>query len=119
MLLAAHAAAFHWSKAGQEINGARADFLLGHAYALAGDGGNAMKYAQSCLAWCESNPCEDWDIAFAHAGISHAAAVLGDAPLHAKHHAIAETLGHAIKDEEDRKLFMGEFARLPLEAHGV
>ena len=110
MLLAAHAAAFHWSKVGQPINGARADFLLAHAFALAGYGKAAMQYAQRCLAWCESNPCEDWDIAFAHAGVSHAAAVLGDTSLHAKHHALAETLGRAIKEEEDRKIFLEVFA---------
>jgi hypothetical protein len=116
MLLSAQAAAFHWSKIGQPVNGARADLLLAHVHALLGDGARAMTHAKSCLNFCEANPCEDWDIAFAHAGVSLAAAVLGDAELHARHHAAAEKFGAKIKREEDREMFYEEFARLPKQA---
>ena len=113
MLLAAHAAAFHWSKVGAPINQVRADFLLGYVHALLGDGAHAMHFAQRCINNCEAQPHEDWDIAFAHACVAFAAAISGDAALHAAHYALAEKLGHAIKDDEDRKVFFEEFARVP------
>ena len=116
MLLAAYAATFHWSKTGKPINEMRADFLLGHTLALSGDGVAAMKHARRCLDWCEAHSCEDWDIAFAHAGLAHAAAFRGDAGLHAEHFARAGSFGRAIKDSEDRKVFLDVFSRLPVPA---
>src|SRR5438309_2273817 len=116
MLLAAWAAAFHWSKIGQPINAARAELLLAHVHALLGDGERALRCARRCLQYCEMNPCEDWDLAFAHGGMAHAAVALGDSALHAEHYATAEKLGHAIKDEQDRAIFFEEFARLPKKA---
>ena len=113
MLLAANTAAFHWSKIGQPINNARADLLLAHAHAMIGDGERARHFALRCLSYCEENPCEDWDCAFAHAGLALSAAVSGDTSLHAEHYAAARKLGAAIQDDEDRKIFHKEFARVP------
>jgi hypothetical protein len=113
MLFAANAAAFHWAKVGQPINDARADLLIAHVYATLGNGAEAMHYATRCLNMCLKQPCEDWDVAFAHAGVAFAASVLGDGALHAEHYATAERLGRAIKDEEDRRVFLEEFAHIP------
>jgi hypothetical protein len=113
MLYAAYAAAFHWSKVGQPINGARADVTLAHVHALLGHGQLAQQYAQRCLAFFEHNEGEDWDIAFAHAEMAHAAAVTGEWELHAQHYAAAQARGTAIEDEEDRQIFLTELARIP------
>ncbi|MFN8460021.1 MAG: hypothetical protein U0401_36115 [Anaerolineae bacterium] len=113
MLYAAYAAAFHWSKIGQPINGARADVTLAHVHALLGHGQLAQQYAQRCLSFFEQTGGEDWDIAFAHAEMAHAAAVNGNRELHAQHYAAAQTQGAAIQDEEDRQIFLGELARIP------
>ena len=113
MLYTAYAAAFHWSKVGKPINNARADVTLAHVHALLGHGQQALDYAQRCLTFFESNEGEDWDVAFAHAEMAFATAVLGDADLHAKHYAEAKRHGEAIQEEEDRKVFMDEFARIP------
>jgi hypothetical protein len=112
MLLGAYAAAFHWSKIGKPINDARADLTLAHVHSLLGQD-MGLHYAQRCLAFFENKKGEDWDLAFAHAEIAYAAAVIGDADLHAKHYAIAKELGEAIKNDEDRGTFLGEFARIP------
>ena len=113
MLYNAYSAAFHWLKVGKPINNARADVTLAHAHALLGQGEQALHYAQRCLAFFESNVGEDWDVAFAHAEMAFAAAVLGDADLHAKHYAQAKKLGEAIQEEEDRTVFLDVLARIP------
>jgi hypothetical protein len=113
MLSAAYAAAFHWSKVGKPINDMRADLLLAHVHALVGKGAEALSYAKNCLIFCEKNACEDWDLAFAHAEVAHAAAVIGDAELHAEHYATAKELGGSLKEAEDRKIFAAEFSRIP------
>ncbi|MFN8454991.1 MAG: hypothetical protein U0401_10050 [Anaerolineae bacterium] len=113
MLYAAYAAAFHWSKIGQPINDARAEVALAHVHALLGHGQLAQQYARRCLAFFEHNDGEDWDIAFAHAEMAHAAAVTGERELHAHHYAAAQARGAAIEDEEDRRIFLDELARIP------
>ena len=113
MLYNAYSAAFHWLKVGKPINNARADVTLAHVHALLGQGQLALGYAQRCLAFFENNTGEDWDMAFAHAEMAFAAAVLGDADLHAKHYAQAKKLGEAIQEEEDRTVFMDESSRIP------
>ncbi|MCB0039838.1 MAG: hypothetical protein M9936_25925 [Caldilinea sp.] len=115
MLTLAHVAAFHWSAAGGPLEVARADYTLAHAYALAGQGRLALRYARRALTFFEENPAEgeDWDRAFAHAELAHAAAAARDAELHAAEFAQAALLGAAIADAEDRTIFLAEFARLP------
>jgi len=113
MLYRAYAAAYHWSKIGAPINDARADLTLAHVHAMLGHGDLALHYAKRCLAFCENNQCEDWDIAFAQAEMSHAAWSKGDKELHREYRELAIKSGEAIKEEGDRKFFFDEFARIP------
>jgi hypothetical protein len=113
MLNLAYASAYHWSKVGQPIHVARGNITLSHAHSLLGDGDLALGYARRALEFFENNECEDWDLAFAHLEIALAAAVQGEADLHAEHYAAARTLGEVIKEEEDRQVFMDEFDRIP------
>ncbi len=118
MLHAAHAAAYHWLKVGRPVNFARADLTLAHAHALLGRGELALAYALRCLALFEAGEGEDWDLAFAHAEVAFAAAVLGDADRHARHYAAARQHGEAIAGEADRRIFMEELARIPAVVRG-
>jgi len=113
MLTAAFAAAYHWARVGSPLHNARADVTLAHVLALLGQGELALRYARRCLAFFENNPCEDWDLAFGHAEVAHAAARLGDHTLHSFHYARAHELGAAILEEEDRQVFLDEFNRIP------
>jgi hypothetical protein len=115
MLTVAHTAAYHWAHAGGPVNGARADVTLAYAYALVGAGDLALTYAMRSLAFFAEHPTEgeDWDRAFAHAEMAHAAAVIGDAALHGEHYGEAQRIGAAIVDPEDRAAFQSEFARIP------
>jgi hypothetical protein len=113
MLNLAYASTYHWSKIGKPINLARGHITLAHTHSLLGDGDLALGYARQALEFFENNECEDWDLAFVHMEIALAAAVQGDADLHAEHYAAARELGQAIQEEEDRQVFMDEFARIP------
>jgi hypothetical protein len=112
MLYMAYSAAYHWSIIGTPLNGARADMLLSQVHSALSQGDAAMVYARRALNFCENNTCEDWDLAFAHAGIALAAGVAGEADLHRRHYALAKQHGEAIKDEEDRRIFKENFAKI-------
>ena len=112
MLNAAYAAAFHWSKVGTPINDARADMTLAHVHSLLGNGDQALYYAGRCLSFFEQNEGEDWDLAFAHAEMALATATCGDHDTCRKHVALAQETGATIKNDEDRKAFDEEFARI-------
>jgi hypothetical protein len=118
MLSAAFAAAYHWARVGTELNNARADVTLAHVLSLVDQGELALHYARRCLEFCENNPCEDWDLAFAHAEMAHAAAKVGEHALHSFHYARAHELGQAIAEEEDRQVFLDEFVKIPKVVEG-
>lgn len=113
MLNAAHASAFHWAKVGTELHHARARMLLGHVYAALGAGPAAQLYAQQSYDYLAAHEPPDWEIAFAHAILAHAAFAAGDKTLHRRHHAKAHELGQAIVDPEDREIFFRTFDQLP------
>jgi len=113
LLDAAHAAAFHWSRVGNELHRARAWMLLGHAHAALGLGRTALVYARRSFDALLAGDPPDWEHAFAHAVLAHAAHAAGDAALHREHHARAEELGRAIADPQDREIFDATFRGIP------
>lgn len=113
MLHCAHAAALHWSKVGTDLHCARATMLVGHVYALLGDGQRASTHARKAYDYVMSHESPDWEVAFAHAVLANAAAASGDRPLHAVHYAAAEELGSALENAEERSIFEATFAVVP------
>jgi hypothetical protein len=116
MLNAAHAAALHWSKVGTALNAARSDMLLGHVHALLGNGSLAMRYAKSSFDHLTAHDCPDWELAFAHAILANAASSANDRDLHSHHYGLAESLGMALADPEEREIFEATFRRIPAPA---
>jgi hypothetical protein len=114
MLEAAHAAAYHWRKAGTEVHAARADMLVAHVNALLGHGSIAMRYARASLDSVTSRASPDWEVAFAHAVLANAASAAGDPDLHAHHHALAKKIGLALANAEERQIFEATFSRIPV-----
>ena len=112
MLHAAYAAAFHWTRVGNELNRALADMSLGQAHALAGEGTAAMKYARRSLEFFSSRDSKDWEIAFAHAVLANAARAAGETAVYEKHRAIASELREKIADAEDREIFDRTYDKL-------
>ena len=113
MLNAAHAAAFHWSKVGTELNDIRAKMLLGRVHALLGHGATAMEYAQEGHSYLLSHDAPDWEVAFAHAILAQAASVAGDGDLHARAYSDAQQAIDAISDPEDRAVVLEMFDQVP------
>jgi len=113
MLNAAHAAAFHWSKVGTELNDIRAKMLLGHVHALLGHGATAMEYAQESHSYLLTHDAPDWEVAFAHAILAQAACVAGDGDLHARAYSDAQQAIDAISDPEDRAVVLEMFDQVP------
>ncbi len=112
MLDAAHAAAFHWSKVGNELNAARAAMLLGHVHALLGHGDMALHFSRDAFDFVTRRESPAWEVAFAHAVLANAAAAARDAPNHCAHYAQAKALGAAL-DDEDRAYFDAMFRTIP------
>lgn len=87
--------------------------LLGHVHAALGAGRTALVYAQQSLDYLAAHEPEQWEIAFAHAILAHAAFAAGDAALHRRHYAKALELGRAIADPEDQEIFFNTFNLIP------
>lgn len=113
MLNAAHASAFHWAKVGPELHKARANMLLAHVHAALGMGRSAMAYAQQSFDEISAHQPPDWEIAFLHAVLSHAAFAAGEGDLHQSHYRKARECGEAIADPEDKEIFFKTFSHLP------
>jgi hypothetical protein len=116
MLHAAHAAAVHWSRIGTELHAARADLLLAQVHAILRNGTFAMTYAQRSFNYLTSIDSPDWELAFAHAILAHAALAAGEQPLYLERHATASALGEAIADPEDKEIFDKTFRHIPAPA---
>lgn len=113
MLQAAYAAAYHWGKIGTDLNVARARMLLGHVHAFLGHGGLALSYARDSFDYIVAHDSPDWELAFGHAILAHAARAAGQGKLHSEHYRVAAQLGEGIKDPEDKAIFATSFALIP------
>jgi hypothetical protein len=113
MLNAAHASAFHWAHVGTELNGARAKMLLAQVHAALQHGEIALAYARQSHDFLAASDPPDWEIAFSHAVLAHAAYSAGDKALHQQHYARSQELGNAIADPEDKEIFFKTFSLIP------
>ncbi len=112
LLSTAHTSAFHWRAVGSDVQRAQADLLLSQVHALLGQPDLATRYADRAYAFFSSHESQPWVLAFAEAIKAHAAAVAGREGEHAAHYARAIAIGGSLGDE-DRKLFMATFDRVP------
>ena len=113
MLHAAHASAFHWAKVGTELHQARAKMLLAHVHAALGMGPSALAYAQQSFDEISAHQPPDWELAFLHAVLAHAAFSAGEGDLHQRQYRKAQECGEAIADPEDKAIFFKTFNRIP------
>jgi hypothetical protein len=113
MLNSAHAAALHWAAVGTPLNEARARLLLGHVHASLGHGHLAVRYARASHTYLVGVDSSDWEIAFSHAVMAHAAAAAGDAAVHRESYGAARASGDSIADPQDRAIFEATFAHIP------
>jgi hypothetical protein len=115
LLNAAHAAAWHWQVAGNELNHMRAVMLLAQAHAMAGLGPTALAYADEMRTYflaMQGTP--DWEVAFVHAIHAYAASAAGSVEQHAASYARAAKALEAITNEDDRNIVEQVYRHVPV-----
>ena len=109
MIHAVHASFHLWSKVGNEVNAQRGYWLMARVYAEAGDGIQSRFFAKRCLQLTETHETmmADFDRAYALEAMARSGAVGGDRDA-ADWYKKAKAAGEAIKDDEDKKYFLGD-----------
>lgn len=114
MLDAAHTSAWHWAKVGTEQNRMRATMLLAEVHALAGHGATALALAKEMHDYfTRRDDTPDWELAFAHAILAHAAHAAGDAALHRVVYRDATEAIARVTGDEDRRIVLETFDHVP------
>jgi DNA-binding transcriptional MerR regulator len=119
MVLATHAAAFHWSRGGGTLaNAARGQWQIARVYSTLGRGEPAVWHARRCLALAEAavaaGVADDWDVPAALEGLARAQAVAGDRTAAEATRARARESLAAIADPEDRQLIEQDLETTPV-----
>ena len=107
----AHASLAHWRAAGTGVHLQRGAWMLARVNTVLGNPEMAQKYAQRCLDLTEQhkNLLSDFDFAFAYESMARAQALAGNQAEAQIYLAKADEAGKAIKDEEDRQIFIDDF----------
>ena len=111
LVIYAHASLAHWRAAGTGVNLQRGAWMLAHVYTVLGNSTLALQQAQRCQALTESykDHLSDFDFAYAYECMARAQALAGNQAVAQKYIALADEAGAAIKDDEDREIFLGDF----------
>ena len=106
-----HASLAHWRVAGTEVHLQRGAWMLAHVYTVLGNTALALQHAKRCLELTEQykDQLSDFDLAYANECIARAQALAGNQAEAQKYISLAQEAGDAIKDEEDRDIFLGDF----------
>lgn len=111
MIHAAHASRFHWSEVGTPVHLTRGDWLLSHVYVLLNQPQQAFNYASACLAICQQNTIEDFDLAYAYEAMARAYAALDQKSQCEQYLQLAQEAGEQIQniEPEDKEIFFADF----------
>jgi hypothetical protein len=109
----AHTSLYHWSKVGQPINKARAEYMVARVYCAFKWAEPALYHAEQCLKITEKTGIGDFDLAFAYEVLAKSNAVAGRSTECKKYRELAQKATDAIKGEEDRKICQLEVDKIP------
>lgn len=111
MVYAAHASTYHWLNAGTGVNHQRGEWLIAKVYTELGIADSALRHASRCLELTNEYKGEmkDFDLAYAYEGFARANALAGNKEEAKKYIKLAEDSGQAIKNDEDKKIFVSDF----------
>ena len=111
MLHASHASLFHWLQVVTGLHHQRGEWLVSHVQTFLGNGDEVIQYANRCLELTKdySDLMEDFDFAFAYEAAARANALAGNIEEAKKFIGLARSAGEAIKNDEDRTIFLKEF----------
>lgn len=113
MVHAAHASCYHWGVVGEPINAQRGEWLISHVYAVLNRSEPALFHAKKCMALTEEHTFVDFDLAYAYEAMARAHAASGDTTEAEKYIDLAQKAGEKIKNDEDKKYFLSDFAAEP------
>lgn len=102
MLDAAALARRAWERAGTWTNVERADWLLAHCHAAAGDAAGALRHAQACLSRCEAEGADAFERFFGHEALAVAHRAAGDTAAAAAQRARMAALLPQVENADDR-----------------
>lgn len=107
----AHASLSHWRAVGTGVNLQRGIWMLAHVYTVLGNSALALHYAGRCqeLTGQYKDELSDFDFAFAYECMARAYALARNQTEAQKYIDKADKAGAAIKDEEDREIFLDDF----------
>ncbi len=112
MIHAAHASCYHWLNAGTGLHHQRAEWLIAHVYAHLGLPHAALRHADRCLELTNefADLMQDFDWAYGYEGVARANALAGNEENARIYIQRAREAGEAIVDDEDGRIFFGDFA---------
>jgi tetratricopeptide (TPR) repeat protein len=111
MVDAAHASGYHWLIAGTGLHHQRAEWLIAHVYIELSLTDSALRHAAQCLELTHefTDLMQDFDRAYAYEGVARANTLAGNRDEALKYIQLAEESGQAIRNDEDRSIFLGDF----------
>ncbi|TFG30077.1 hypothetical protein EU527_14965 [Candidatus Thorarchaeota archaeon] len=108
----AHTSLYHWSKIGQPINRARAEYMISRVYSALKWAEAATYHAEQCLKITEEIGIGDFDLAFAYEVLARAYLVARKNAEFKKYLELSQKAIDAVKGEEDRKICQSELDKL-------
>ena len=107
----AHASLAHWRAAGTGVNLQRGVWMLTRVHTVLGNAVLALQHAGHCLELTEhyKGQLADFDFAFAYECMARAQALAGNQAEAQNYMEMADKAGAAIKDDEDRQIFLDDF----------
>jgi hypothetical protein len=109
----AHTSLYHWSKIGQPINKARAEYMVARVYSAFQWAEPALYHAEQCLNITKKTGIGGFDLAFAYEVMAKANSVAGKSAECKKYRELAQKATDAIEGEEDRKICQSEVDKIP------
>jgi hypothetical protein len=108
MLYAAYASGYHWLQTGSGLTQQRSEWLISHVYCVLDLPSEALRHARRCLELTNqyADMMEDFDRAYAYESMARAIALAGHREEAARFLQLAEMAGRAIREEEDRRIFL-------------
>lgn len=112
MLLLATASLWHWT---QREDRADQNLSIGHwqvsrVYTMLGDGLNAKRHGERCLAFAAGSP--PFFVGYGHEAIARAASLLGESEVMATQLAKARGCAAAVEDAGERKMLEADLDEL-------
>lgn len=112
MLAAAQLARRAWERAGTWLHVERADYYLALCHVALGQGNEAVASAQACLARCEAEGADAYELFFGHECCALAQRAAGNGLLAAQHRAQMEALLARIDDTGNRSYCVSVLAKM-------